>query len=205
MEDRDLWEVPEFQGPWCDLNKASHWAYFFAGKSYITYGFLFLFVFCLGCKEAQDSNCVNIPPSVLGTMLCPLFLMFSDVSLFFFSNLILFLNFTILYWFCQISKWIRHRYTCVPHCEPSSVLPPHTIPLMSLLSLFCLPYVHTHTCFFKWPWILYESEICVKGITLMNLLPWRSSQKYEWGLPEPMDCIWFWILEAQSNHQLMEL
>ena len=42
---------------------------------------------------------------------------------------ILFLNFTILYWFCQISKWICHRYTCVPHPEPSSLLPPHTIPL----------------------------------------------------------------------------
>ena len=40
-----------------------------------------------------------------------------------------FWNFTILYWFCQISKWIRHRYTCVPHPEPSSLLPPHTIPL----------------------------------------------------------------------------
>ena len=48
-------------------------------------------------------------------------------SLFFF-NFILF-NFTILYWFCHISKWICHRYTCVPHPEPSSLLPPHTIPL----------------------------------------------------------------------------
>ena len=47
----------------------------------------------------------------------------------FFFNLILFFNFTILYWFCHISKWIRHRYTCVPHPEPSSLLPPHTIPL----------------------------------------------------------------------------
>ena len=46
----------------------------------------------------------------------------------FFLNFILF-NFTILYWFCHISKWIRHRYTCVPHPEPSSLLPPHTIPL----------------------------------------------------------------------------
>ena len=27
-----------------------------------------------------------------------------------------------MYWFCQISKWIRHRYTCVPHPEPSSLL-----------------------------------------------------------------------------------
>ena len=47
----------------------------------------------------------------------------------FFLNFILFLNFTILYWFCQISKWLRHRYTCVPHPEPSSLFPPHTIPL----------------------------------------------------------------------------
>ena len=40
-----------------------------------------------------------------------------------------FFNFTMLYWFCHISKWICHRYTCVPHTEPSSLLPPHTIPL----------------------------------------------------------------------------
>ena len=47
----------------------------------------------------------------------------------FLLNLILFFNFTILYWFCHISKWICHRYTCVPHPELSSLLPPHTIPL----------------------------------------------------------------------------
>ena len=38
-------------------------------------------------------------------------------------------NFTILYWFYHISKSICHRYTCVPHPDPSSLLPPHTIPL----------------------------------------------------------------------------
>ena len=42
----------------------------------------------------------------------------------FFKNFIIFFNFTILYWFCHISKWIRHRYTCVPHPEPSSLLLP---------------------------------------------------------------------------------
>ena len=42
---------------------------------------------------------------------------------------ILFFNFTILYWFYHISKWIRHRYTCVPHPEPSSLLPTCTVPL----------------------------------------------------------------------------
>ena len=47
----------------------------------------------------------------------------------FFFYFILFLNFTILYWSCKISKWIHHRYTCVPHPEPSFFLPPHTIPL----------------------------------------------------------------------------
>ena len=40
-----------------------------------------------------------------------------------------FFNFTILYWFCHISTWIHHRYTCVPHPEPPSLLPPHSIPL----------------------------------------------------------------------------
>ena len=42
---------------------------------------------------------------------------------------ILFFNSTILYWFCHTSTWIRHRYTRVPHPEPSSFLPPRTIPL----------------------------------------------------------------------------
>ena len=35
--------------------------------------------------------------------------------LFFVFYFILFFNFTILYWFCHISTWIRHRYTRVPH------------------------------------------------------------------------------------------
>ena len=37
--------------------------------------------------------------------------------------------FTILYWFCHTSTWIRNRCTCVPHPEPSSHLPSGTIPL----------------------------------------------------------------------------
>ena len=60
--------------------------------------------------------------------LCPLRMQYL-VFLFFLIFLILFFNFTILYWFCHISTWIHHRYTRVPHPEPSSLLPPHTIPL----------------------------------------------------------------------------
>ena len=45
-----------------------------------------------------------------------------DVQAAFFFNLFsLFFNFTILYWFCHISTWIRQRYTHVPHPEPSSL------------------------------------------------------------------------------------
>jgi len=53
---------------------------------------------------------------------------------FFFSFFFLFFNFTILYWFCHISKWIRHRYTCVPHPEPSSL----PIPSLWVNGLFKL-------------------------------------------------------------------
>ena len=45
------------------------------------------------------------------------------------GRLLFYFFFFFFYWFCHISKWIRHRYTCVPHPEPSSLLPPHTIPL----------------------------------------------------------------------------
>ena len=75
---------------------------------YMMKGMWLIIMHCLNCCSLLISSC---------------FLSF------FFFNFILFLNFTILYWFCQTSKWIHHRYTCVHHPEPSSLLPPHTIPL----------------------------------------------------------------------------
>ena len=56
---------------------------------------------------------------------------------FFFLIFILFFNFTILYWFCHISKWIRHRYTCVPHPKPSSL--PNLVFSVSWLVLLFIP------------------------------------------------------------------
>ena len=38
----------------------------------------------------------------------------------------------MLYSFYHISKWICHRYTCVPHPEPSALLPPHTYTISFL-------------------------------------------------------------------------
>ena len=63
--------------------------------------------------------------------------MFSDVNFFFFESkdFLIFLYyyyyfyFTILYWFCHTSTCICHGCTRVPHPEPSSHLPSHTIPL----------------------------------------------------------------------------
>ena len=60
----------------------------------------------------------------------------SKWDIFFYFFLILFsyfyfffFYFTILYWFYHTSTCIHHGCTRVPHPEPSSHLPPHTIPL----------------------------------------------------------------------------
>ena len=75
------------------------------------------------------SKCIDIK--------CFLFIYFFAPTLYFiYYYFILFFNFTILYWFCHMSTWIRHRYTHVPHPE---IYPPvvHSLPL-SLLPLFLL-------------------------------------------------------------------
>ena len=84
--------------------------------------------FFLFFRKWKTSRTVFIYISILmdKSVQCILFYLF----IYLFFNLILF-NFTILYWFCHISKSICHRYTCVPHPELSSLLPPHTIPLGS--------------------------------------------------------------------------
>ena len=92
----------------------------------------FLTIYLLVCTTktlASNLNCSQRPNLVLVALTASSFSSFFFLSFFIFFNLILFLNFTILYWFCQISKWICPRYTWVPHPEPSSLLPPHTIPL----------------------------------------------------------------------------
>ena len=58
-----------------------------------------------------------------------------------------------MYWFCHISKWIRYRYTCVPHPEPSSLLPPHTIPLGRPSAL--APSIQYHASNLDWQLISY--------------------------------------------------
>ena len=56
--------------------------------------------------------------------------MYYFIYLFFwnFNYLLFYFYFTILYWFCHTSTWICHRCTCVPHPQPPSHFPSHTIP-----------------------------------------------------------------------------
>ena len=61
--------------------------------------------------------------------------------------------FTVLYWFCHTSTWIRHRYTCVPHPEPLSFLPPRTIPLVHPSAP--APSIQYHASNLDWWFILY--------------------------------------------------
>ena len=75
---------------------------------------------CLTPRPPHCSFLASLWPRVSTTVpkpsrLCWLVLTFynlASIRTHFFFNFILFLNFTILYWFCQISKWIHHKYTC---------------------------------------------------------------------------------------------
>ena len=54
---------------------------------------------------------------------------FSRFYFFWMLSFIYFFYFTILYWFCHTSTCIHRGCTRVPHPEPPSHSPPHTIPL----------------------------------------------------------------------------
>ena len=74
--------------------------------------------------------------STILSSLLSIFLFFSVIfyfiewNIFLFFFLLLLFFFTILYWFCHTSTCIRHGCTHVPHPEPPSHLPSHTIPLV---------------------------------------------------------------------------
>ena len=97
--------------------------YLFLSIAHFKIGLLFLLLSHKGTLYILDKI-----PSFGFENILPVYHLYFHFLFFYF---ILFFNFTILYWFCHISTWIRHRYTHVPHPEPSSLLPPHTIPLGS--------------------------------------------------------------------------
>ena len=60
-----------------------------------------------------------------------------------------------MYWFCHISTWIRHRYTCVPHPEPSSLLPEKVADFkcpyhaFAAIGFLLLDIVHSQWCWWS--------------------------------------------------------
>ena len=76
----------------------------------------------------------------------------------FFFNFLLFFNFTILYWFWQISTWICHRYTHVPHPEPSSLPVPSlwVIPVHQPQASTTVHQIWTGDSFHIWYYICFN-------------------------------------------------
>ena len=105
--------------------------------SYIEHVFIYLLTISMSSLEICLFNSFNH------------FLIRLFAFLFFFN--ILFFNFTILYWFCHISTWIHN--TRVPHPEPSSLLPPLTIPLG--LPSTPAPSIHYRSSNLYWRLISY--------------------------------------------------
>ena len=72
-----------------------------------------------GLQKTKSASVSTVSPSICHEVMGP----DAMILVFWVLSFILFFNFTILYCYCHISKWIHHRYTCVPHPEPSSLLP----------------------------------------------------------------------------------
>ena len=107
--------------------------YFNVVSSFLSYFFLLAFrsfleivvlhvVVVLVCLWEEAS-----PRSSYSAILSPLNQSF--FYYYYFLNYYYYFYFTILYWFCHTSTWICHGCTRVPHPEPPSHLPPHTISL----------------------------------------------------------------------------
>ena len=75
------------------------------------------------------------------------------------SFFMLFFNFTILYWFWQTSTWIRHRYTRVPHPEPSSLPVPSlwVIPVHQPQASTTVHQIWTGDSFHIWYYICFNA------------------------------------------------
>ena len=138
--------------------------------------------------------------------------------------------FTILYWFCHTSTWIRHGCTRVPHPEPPSLPVP---------SLWVIP-VHSQTVYFhisltigcqlqgKLPrvinwWCLYgnwktEQWIFSKHLEAFRIAPWWLQERRQedrrtdawlaiWVFTDFIQFLWFfrgtWLGATKLKYEVM--
>ena len=114
----------------------------------------------MASSYSRDHSLMTII-NIKGRVCSSTYIRFSFMSFFYntkflliFLFILFFFNFTILYWFCHISTWIHHRYTHVPDPEPSSLLPPCTIPL-GRPSTRAPPSIHISASNLDWQLISY--------------------------------------------------
>ena len=98
-----------------------------------------------------------------------------------------------MHWLCHISTWICHGYTRVLHPEPSSLLPPHTIPLGCPSAP--APSIQYHASNLDWQLVscmIFYMFQCHSPISSHPLPLWISSNEVdetgayytEWSKPE---------------------
>ena len=139
-------------------------------------------------------------------------LLFVTFLLFFFPFIFISWRLIILKYcsgFCHTLTWISHGFTCVPHPEPPSYLPPHPLPLghPSALSLSKMVMITLHArCYFcfgsipsfflelflHWSPVAYwaptdlgSSSFSVLSFCFFILFMGFSRQAYWSGLPFP--------------------
>ena len=103
------------------------------------------FVFCLWISKAAFNERIIFYPIELSWNLCqklidPMYVcLFLYSSVFLLTYMSIFFSFIFISWrlftlqycsgFCHTLTWISHGFTCVPHPDPCSRLPPYPIPL----------------------------------------------------------------------------
>ena len=105
-------------------------------------------------SRVHCENLVKLQEIKLTNMWISLMIWSHGFSFFFF--------FTSQYWFCHTLTWIHHRCTCVPYPEPSSHLPPHTIPLGH--SSAPVPSILYHALNLDWWFVSHMIILCFNAI-----------------------------------------
>ena len=85
--------------------------------------------------------------------------------------------------FCHTLTWISHGFTCVPHPEPPSHLPPHPIPLGHP----SVPALSTCLMHPTWTGDLFHTD-------LITIALWQSLKKSESGGPPTLFLLFHVVL-----------
>ena len=119
--------LPPSRNWWQDKLMAESFLILWWGKQDLLYKMWWIW------KNVMESELNKIKVKSYLGLFCNIRFTTASIWQLFLYNLNLFIliggYFTILYWFCHTSTWIRHGCTHVPHLEPPSHLLPRTIPL----------------------------------------------------------------------------